>query len=92
VSQAKVLKEYDGKEITPELRDKVIKILKSEVEVYDAHIRGMCFGYIVEDDEGNQMDSCWGYHGYQSIDWDHALSEAREAAKSAEKNKVGSGI
>lgn len=93
VSRAKIHKEYKCRRITPKLTNKVINVLKSEVEAYDAHIRGMCFGYVVEDEDGNHIDSCWGFHGYRSIDWDYALNQAKEAATAAiENNQVASGI
>ena len=91
-SLAKARKEYDCKQVTPPIRKKIIKILTGEVEVYNAHISGNCFGYDVTDPNGNHIDSCWGYHGYLDIDWEYALGEARTAVKHAMNSQVGAGI
>lgn len=37
--------------------------LKGEVEVYDQYLTGDVYGYIVKDDEGEELDSCWGFFG-----------------------------
>jgi len=39
------------------------KRLNSEVEVYDQCLTGQVYGYIVEDEDGNELDSCWGNYG-----------------------------
>jgi hypothetical protein len=38
-------------------------ILRGEVETYDLFISGECYGYEIEDEEGNDLDSCWGFLG-----------------------------
>lgn len=51
-----------------------IKIMKSEVKTYDDYIRGNCYGYIIEDSEENEIDSCYGFLG----DYEYCLSEAKD--------------
>lgn len=36
-------------------------ILRSEVKAYDAYIRGSRYGFVIEDDDGEHVDSCWGF-------------------------------
>ena len=48
--------------------------LKAEVEVYDQYLTGDVWGYIIEDESGEHLDSCWGFFG-------HAAAE--QAAKEA---------
>lgn len=76
----KACEEYSVKKVTPTIRRKVEGILREEVKIYDAHIKGNCFGWVIEDERGECLDSTWGYHGYQDIDWDYALGEARDRA------------
>ena len=38
--------------------------MKNEVKTYDQHLRGEVFGYQVESPSGKEMDSCWGFYGY----------------------------
>lgn len=58
-----IKKEYSVKRISKQLKEKVEKILIAEVKTYDDFIRGDVYGYRVEDAEGNDVDSCWGYIG-----------------------------
>ena len=48
--------------------------LKDEVEVYDQYIRGDVYGFIIEDLQGNNVDSCWGFYG-----WEAAAEQADNA-------------
>jgi hypothetical protein len=48
--------------------------LEAEVKVYDQYLQGDVWGYIIEDEDGEQLDSCWGFYGRED-----AESEARAA-------------
>jgi len=39
------------------------EILQNEVEVYDCYLRGDVYGFVLEDLEGNLIDSCFGFYG-----------------------------
>jgi len=54
--------------------------IRQEVKVYDDFITGQCFGYEVTDEDGDHIDSCWGFVG----DLDYVRKEARESAENAE--------
>lgn len=61
-SKADILKEYGGKNLTQDKREKAEKLLLGEVEYYDHYIRGDCYGFqLYNDDE--ELDSCWGFIG-----------------------------
>ncbi len=49
--------------IMKKMLDKVKSYLLAEVEVYDQYLRGEVFGFTLEDIEGNEIDSCWGFFG-----------------------------
>lgn len=38
---------------------------KGEIATYLAWADGEVYGYTVEDNEGNHVDSCWGFYGYE---------------------------
>ena len=61
------------KKITKKEREKLFEYLKSEVEEYDNYITGDAYGYVIEDEDEEEVDSCWGYLG----DANYALSEAK---------------
>lgn len=51
------------------------KYLKSEVETYDQYLTGDVYGYVIEDKEGEELDSCWGFYGEE-----YCLEEAKSIA------------
>jgi len=64
----KRMTEYLGKNrLTAKTRKRVEEILEAEVEEYDQYLRGDVYGYIIEDNAGNQVDSCWGFYGYDIV-------------------------
>ena len=63
-----------------EVRVSAEKVLQGEVKEYDQHLTGDVWGYAVEDEDGEELASCWGLFG---------LEYAREAAK-AEADAVAS--
>ena len=73
-----VKKEYSCKVVTPTIRKKVIKLLNAEVEEFDNYLRGEVYGYVVEDAEGNHIDSCWGFSG-----WKYAEKEMKQQGRDA---------
>ena len=50
--------------LSPRLRDRATALMRAEVANYDRYLTGDVWGYIVEDDDGAQIDSCWGIFGY----------------------------
>jgi hypothetical protein len=52
---------------------KATACLEAEVKEYDQYLTGQVYGHVIEDDEGNHLDSCWGFYGEDAV---------REAAKS----------
>lgn len=37
--------------------------IRADVKLYDAYLRGESYGYVVENEEGEHVDSCWGFVG-----------------------------
>jgi hypothetical protein len=70
-----VKKEYGVQAITPEIRRRVEECLKAEVESFSNYLGGGYYGYVVEDEDGDQIDSCWGFD-----DYDYCVETAKEAA------------
>ena len=79
ITKEKVRKEYGKKRISKQLKARVKTYLQGEVETYDNYLTGEVYGYVVEDQGGEHVDSCWGFYGYKSGSWDYMLSEARGA-------------
>jgi hypothetical protein len=73
VTRDKVLREFKTKCVMKALRERVKKVLESEVVVYDRYLIGGFVGYIVLDMGGEHVDSCWGFEEVE-----HAISSAKE--------------
>ncbi len=69
VSIDDVKKEYGWKIITSSRRKKIESYLNGEIETYDDYLQGNVYGFTIEDEVGNEIDSCWGYYGYDNIDY-----------------------
>ena len=83
VSKAKVRHEYSCKRITAKIRQRVIDCLISEVETYSAYVSGDTWYFVIEDENGEVLDSCGGFIGY-----DYAEESAKEALAYLEKSHI----
>lgn len=77
-----ILKNWNRKKLSKKLIEQARKLLVSEVEVYDQYLTGDVYGYEIEDADGNDLDSCWGFFGAK-----YAKEAATEAAQHAAKHK-----
>lgn len=81
-----ILENWSGKRMTPSLRQKAIDSLQAHVKEYDDYLTGNVYGYVIEDKDGNELDSCWGYIGdYDGKDYG-ALAEARSQVNAMTNN------
>jgi hypothetical protein len=51
-----------------ELREKAREALRAEVEVYDKYISGQVFMFLIEDEDGEIVDSCGGFFDRESLE------------------------
>ena len=65
----KVRREYGWKNITVERRKRIEEYLQGEIKTLDDYYTGEVFGYCItpEDDDSNELDSCWGFYGTDSL-------------------------
>jgi hypothetical protein len=56
--------------------DKCLLWLESEVEEFNQFLNGQVYGYDIEDEDGDVVDSCWGIYGLE-----YCESEARSTAE-----------
>ena len=68
ISKCKALEEYGGKIVTAKLKERLIKYLKNELKVYDYYLNGEVYGYVIEDENGEEVDSCTGYYGREEAE------------------------
>lgn len=62
-----IKKEFSIKRFTKknkeEILQKVIKKMESEVEIYGQYVSGEVYGFKILDEEGDVIDSCYGFYG-----------------------------
>lgn len=62
-----IKKEFSIKRFTKKNKDeilaKVIKNMESEVETYSQYVSGEVYGFKVLDEDGDVLDSCYGFYG-----------------------------
>lgn len=58
-----------------ETQEKIERMIEAEVKLYDAYISGNVFGFIVQDENGENVDSCWGFYGMEGME--EAIEEAK---------------
>lgn len=52
--------------------------IEQDVKTFDQYLTGDVYGIIIEDKDGEEIDSCWGFYGF-----DYAKQEAEEMLTSA---------
>jgi hypothetical protein len=69
-----VLSNFMVKRLSKKVLQQAEDLMRAEVEEYDQYLRGEVYSYVVEDQDGEQLDSCSGYFGYE-----YAKQEAKAA-------------
>ena len=70
-----IKKEYGS--VTAATKEKARKLMQGEVETYDDYLTGNVYGYVIENPDGEHVDSCWGFYGGT----DEAFKEAKALVK-----------
>lgn len=65
ISLRKLREAYGADLAEEQLRELGKKLLDQELETYDQYLRGDVWGYVIEDADGVEVDSCWGHFGLQ---------------------------
>lgn len=76
VSKAKIRQEYGCKRITKKIMERVESCLNGEIKTFEAYANGYVYGFEVEDENGDVIDSCWGF-----FDSDDAMEQGKDSAK-----------
>jgi hypothetical protein len=58
------------------------KVSEGIVETLNQYFSGDVHGYIIEDEDGNTLESCWGFYGY-----DHCKEEGERALKALQEHE-----
>ena len=66
-SREDILVNFNVKRLTKSIIERATKILEGEVETYDQFLRGDVYGYRIEDKDGDEVDSCYGFYGIDTV-------------------------
>ena len=66
-TRAKILDNFQRKHLTAAVRQQAIDVLKSEIAEYGRYVNGECYGYVIKDDDGDELDACWGFIGFEYV-------------------------
>lgn len=77
------VKETFNATITKKLRETIRNNLLSSIKTYDQYLTGDIYGYVIENEDGDHMESCWGFYGI-----DYCKEEALNMAKAVETNNT----
>lgn len=67
VSKDKVRQWFSVKKLTKKLQLQIQDRLRAEIEEYDRYLNGDVYGYIIRDDNGKEVDSCFGFIGEEAV-------------------------
>lgn len=60
-----------------ELRQKASRLMTAEVETYSAYLENRVVGYVVEDENEDMVDSCWGFYPDADGGYEYTISQAK---------------
>ena len=63
VTEQGIKENYLTEEVTDELKEKATESLRGKVDTYDQYLTGDVWVYVIEDNDGEHLDSCWGFYG-----------------------------
>ena len=67
VEKAMVRNDWGWKAITKERREQILRSLEEEIETFDSYCKGEVYGFVVEDEDGEHIDSWDGYYGDEGM-------------------------
>lgn len=92
-TRERILKEYGVKRITKKIKENVYGILRGEVQTYTDFLEGRVVGVITKNQEGEEIDSCFGFYPEHTIlrgrhEYQYAIDEAKSAVKRDRKERA----
>lgn len=76
ITKEDIRKEYLVKNISKKVMERAKNLIEAKVQTYAYYLEGSVYGYIAKDEEGGEIESCWGFYGY-----DHKKSGLLENAE-----------
>lgn len=56
-------KEKAAKEFPGDVEEKALGAMRQTIALWGAYLEGDVYGYVTTDEDGDEIDSCWGFYG-----------------------------
>jgi hypothetical protein len=70
VNKSEIRDSFRVKRVGPKLHDKILSYLSDEVRIYHNYLNNEVYGYIIYDDDNQEIDSCWGYYDRSQAEYE----------------------
>lgn len=87
VSHEDIKKEFNVGRLTKKILERAEKILRDEVSNYDDYLTGQVYGFVIENQHEEELDSCWGFLGDYKYCLENAKSQADFFAREIEEKE-----
>ena len=77
VERDRFLEAFRYKKMTKKAKERLEALLEGEVEDYDNFLTGEVYGFRIEDEHGEVIDSCYGFNGDIKYALEEGISEAK---------------
>lgn len=77
ITRENAVKEWGKKYCTKKVEEHARSYLMGEVANFDNYLRGNVYGYVIKNEEGEIIDSLWGYYPNWEENWESCLAEAK---------------
>lgn len=80
---------YDVRRLSAATLERARRLLIAEIDEYGSYVNGECYGNVIKDAAGDEIEACWGYIGIENARNDGAHEarrtrlEHRRTAKAA---------
>jgi len=81
IERDKLMRQRGHKIATKKDKEWARDFILTTISEYDLYLRGESYGFVIEDEKGEHLDSCWGFLTDEP-DGGYLLEEARETANS----------
>ncbi len=74
-TKKEAVKEWGKSRFTKTVQDKALKYLAGEIENFNTFLSGRIVGFISKDEDGEELDSCWGFYPDEQGNYPDAIRE-----------------
>lgn len=88
-SKATIRENYGVGRVTAKLRERAVAHLVAEVAEYAQYLEGDVYGFTVENEDGEPLNSCWGFYGsdqFKNGMSEHFTADQHDALREAANN------